>query len=81
MVKNPPAKVGDMGPIPGFERSPGGGNGNPLQYSSLEKSHGQSSLVSYSPWGCKELDRTEHTHVPMSTLKTHCLVEPLSLMS
>ena len=30
VVKNPPANVGDMGLIPGFERSPGGGNGNPL---------------------------------------------------
>ena len=26
------------------------------------KSHGQSSLVGYSPWGRKELDTTEHTH-------------------
>ena len=26
------------------------------------KSHGQKSLVGYSPWGCKELDTTEHTH-------------------
>ena len=25
------------------------------------KSHGQRSLVGYSPWGCKESDRTEHT--------------------
>ena len=33
MVKNPPAKEGDMGLIPGSERSPGEGNGNPLQYS------------------------------------------------
>ncbi|KAM7233308.1 hypothetical protein CapIbe_015444, partial [Capra ibex] len=24
------------------------------------KSHGQRSLVGYSPWGCKELDMTEH---------------------
>ena len=29
----------------------GEGNGNPLQYSCLEKSHGWSSLVGYSPWG------------------------------
>ena len=36
MVKNPPADAGDMGLIPGSGRSPGGGNGNPLQYSSLE---------------------------------------------
>ena len=26
------------------------------------KSHGQKSLVGYSPWGCKELDMTEKAH-------------------
>ena len=39
MVKNPPDNtedVRDMGLIPGSGRSPGGGNGNPLQYSCLE---------------------------------------------
>ena len=39
VVKNLPANAGnkrDMGLIPGLERSPGEGNGNPLQYSSLE---------------------------------------------
>ena len=36
MVKNLPANAGDAGSIPGPERSPGGGNGNPLQYSCLE---------------------------------------------
>ena len=39
MVKNPPANAGDVrdvGLIPGSERSPGEGNGNPLQYSCLE---------------------------------------------
>ena len=35
MVKNPPASAGDMGLIPGLGRSPGGGNGTPLQYSCL----------------------------------------------
>ena len=35
MVKNPPANAGDMGSIPGSGRSPGEGNGNPLQYSCL----------------------------------------------
>ena len=37
--KNPPASsgdTGDVGLIPGPGRPPGGGNGNPLQYSSLE---------------------------------------------
>ena len=39
MVKNPPANAGDVrdsGLIPGLRRSPGEGNGNPLQYSCLE---------------------------------------------
>ena len=39
VVKNPPANAGDIrdaGSIPGSERSPGGGYGNPLQYSCLE---------------------------------------------
>ena len=39
MVKNLPDNAGDtgvMGLIPGLGRSPGGGNGNPLQYSYLE---------------------------------------------
>ena len=35
-VKNPPAKAVDMGSISGLGRSPGEGNGNPLQYSYLE---------------------------------------------
>ena len=34
-AKNPPANVGDMILIPGLERSPGDGTGNPLQYSCL----------------------------------------------
>ena len=37
--------AGDSGSIPGSGRSLGGGNGNPLQYSCLEKSHGWRSLV------------------------------------
>ena len=35
MVKNLPANSGDTGSIPGSGRSPGEGNGNPLQYSCL----------------------------------------------
>ena len=38
MVKNPPANAGDEDLIPGLGRSPGGGNGNPLQYSCLGNS-------------------------------------------
>ena len=35
VVKTLPANAGDVGSIPGLGRSPGGGNGNPLQYSCL----------------------------------------------
>ena len=45
--------------IPQLGRSPGGGNGNLLQYSCLENPHGQRSLKGYSPWGHKESDMTE----------------------
>ena len=43
-------------------RSPGEGNGNPLQYCCLEKSMDRRSLVDYSPWDRKESDRTEQLH-------------------
>ena len=38
VVRNPPvnADMRDLGLIPGLGRSPGGGHGNPLQYSCLE---------------------------------------------
>ena len=60
-VKNTPVNAQDMGLILGSGRSPGEGNGDPLQYSCLEHSHGQRSLLGYSPWGHKELDTTEAT--------------------
>ena len=41
MVKNQPAQVGDAESIPVSGRSPGEGNGNPLQYSCLENSLGR----------------------------------------
>ena len=67
VVKNPPANGGDirdMGLIPGLGRSPGGGHGNPFQYSWPGEAHGQRSLVGYSLWGHKELDTTEQlTHI------------------
>ena len=47
--------AGHLGSIPRLGRSPGGGYGNPLQYSC----HGQRSLAGYSLWGCKEWDTTE----------------------
>ena len=60
--KESTCNAGDLGSIPGLGRSPGGGHGNPLQYSCLENPHGQRSLVGYNPWGCKESDMTEHEY-------------------
>ena len=58
-IKTPPANAGEAGSIPGSGRSPGGGHGNPLQYSCLEKVHEQRRLAGYSPEGQKDLDTTE----------------------
>ena len=63
MVKNPPINAGDirdMGSIPGSGRFPGGGHGNPLQYSYLE------NLLDRGAWqaivhGVLEADTTEAT--------------------
>ena len=57
--KESACNVGDLGLIPELGRSPGGGHGNPVQYSFLENPHGQRSLAGYSPWSYKELDMTE----------------------
>ena len=51
--------AGDPGLIPGSGRSPGEGNGNPLQYSCLENPHGQTCLAGPSSWSRKESDTTE----------------------
>ena len=52
--------AGDTGLTPGLGRSPGEGNGNPLQYSCLENLMDKRSLVDYSPWDLKE-DTMEET--------------------
>ena len=50
--KESACNAGDLGSNPGLGRSPGEGNGYPLQCSGLENSMN-------SAWGRKELDRTE----------------------
>ena len=55
--------VGDLGLIPGLKRSPGEGNGYPLQYSWPGEFHGQKNLSGYSPWGSKESDMTERLSI------------------
>ena len=43
----------DLGLIPDFGRSPGGGHDNPFQYSCLENPHEQKILAGYIPWDCR----------------------------
>ena len=67
MIKNSPAKVGDVCSIPGLGRAPGGGNGNPLQYSCLAN-----SMARGPRWaivhGLTESARTDHTEVKNTML-------------
>ena len=78
VIKNLPASAGDTrdtGSIPGLGRSPGEGNGNSLQYSCLENSMDRgSSLVGYSPWGCKESDTTEKLNIITASIIIYYLV-------
>ena len=71
--KESTCNVGDLGLIPGLGRSPGEGNGYPLQYSCLENPHGQRSLAGYGPWGWEESDATEQLsttlHITQGLLK------------
>ena len=83
LVKNPPANAGnarDMGSIPGSGGSPGGGNGNPLQYSCLENS------VDTRAWQATvhvvAKSWTQHTHTnyinifPLSSLSLSPIFSP-----
>ena len=81
VLKNMPANegdAGDMGWIPGSGRSPGGGNGNLLQYSCLQSAMDRGMhLGGYSTWGLTESDMTEHTCIGLayrSGLSKHHLI-------
>ena len=68
VVKNPLADVRDGGSIPGSGRSPGGGDGDPLQYSCLENPIDREVWWATVYAVTKELDMTEVTeHADM-----HC---------
>ena len=75
-VKNPPASTGDardLGSIPGLGRSPGGGNGNLLQYSHLGNPKDRGAWKATVLRFTKELDTTKHicmceTSVPVVPL-------------
>ena len=58
VVKDTPTNAGDVGWIPGLGRSPGGGHGNPLQYSCLENPMGRGAGQA-TVHGVAELDTTE----------------------
>ena len=62
MVKNLPAKAGDMSSIPGSGRSPVEGNGNPLQYSCLENSMDRGAWRAIV-CGVAELDMTDQLNM------------------
>ena len=65
VVKNPPANVGDAGDvglIPGSGRSPGGGNGNPLQYSCWDNATDRGAWWA-TVHEVAESDVTEHTRL------------------
>ena len=64
--KESTCNAGDLGSIPGLGRSPGGGRGNPLQYSCLEIPHGQRSLEGHSPWGHIVGHNWENKHIYIS---------------
>ena len=58
MVKNLPPKAGDVGLIPGSGKSPGEGNGNPLQYSCLENSMDRGAWWAVLHGAANKSDRT-----------------------
>ena len=70
--------VGDLGLIPGSGRSLGEGNDLPTPVLLPGKSHGQGSLMVYSPWGPTESDTAEklhfHFHALEKEMATHSSV-------
>ena len=78
VIKNPPANAGDardMGSIPGSGKIPWRRKWQSTPVLLLGKSHRQRSLVSYTPWGHKELDMPEHIHI-LSNKHTSTQCEP-----
>ena len=83
MVKTPPASAGDgrdAGSIPGLGRSPGGGHGDPLQYSCLENSMDRGARwgivhgVAKSRMRLSDFTFTFHFHALEKEMATHSSV-------
>ena len=79
MVKNPPAKAGAMGWIPGSGRFLGKGNGNPLQYSCL------GNPMDRGAWWAMvmglQIIRHEHTHVESTAKLREAIVFRVILLN
>ena len=65
--------AGDPGSIPGSERSPGKGNGDPLQCSCLENPMDRGAWQADSSWGRKELDVTERLHFHFTAVQQNSI--------
>ena len=64
--------AGDPGSVPGLGRSPGEGNGNPLQYSCLGNPMDGGAF--WAIWGCTEMDTTEQltfSHFTFLLIRTY----------
>ena len=72
VVKNPPANTGDTGFSPWVEKIPWRRKWQPTPLFLPGKSHGQRSLVGYSPWGCKESDTAAAAAKSLQSCPTLC---------
>ena len=68
MVKKPPANAGDLGLTPGSGRSPGEGNGHPLQYSCLGNPMDRGAWCAAVHGVSKEMDMTERLNSNKPTI-------------
>ena len=80
MVKNPPASAGDRrdkGSLSGSGRPPGGGHGNPLQYSCLENPMDRGAWLA-AAHGHIQSDRTEATYHARMQRSFKCELQSLN---
>ena len=78
--KESACSAGDLGSNPGMGRFPGQGTWLPTPVFLPGVLHGQRSLVSYSPWGCKESDTTERQPSPQQQIRYKILKIALLLV-
>ena len=79
VVKNPPANAGDARSIPWSGRSPGEGNGNPLQYACLGNPVDRGAWLGCSPWDSKESDMTQQLNNNGKLSCVKCLFRSLPI--